>query len=207
MAVGSADALVAAGLGRELPHRLIGPLDIRVARGEIVALVGSNGSGKTTFIRLALGIDRPSFGDCSIWGARVSPLVPPTDVGYVPDKAAFWDWMSAADNLRLFARDRSDVSAVLDRVGLADVAGRPVRTFSRGMRQRLSIGRALIGSPALLVMDEPTIALDDEAVRLLGEIIEEWRSRGRSALIASHDEAFVRAIHARVIRIDGAAAT
>jgi ABC-type multidrug transport system ATPase subunit len=193
--------LVAKGLGVEIGDRAIGPFDLEVGIGEVVALVGANGSGKTTFIRLALGLDRSSFGGSWIRGFAVDPLSPPRGVGYVADRAEFWDWMNAIDNLALVAADYDDISDVLVRVGLDGVKRRTVKTFSRGMRQRLSIARALLSAPELLVMDEPTIALDEEAADQLGTIIREWRESGRSVLLASHDDEFVKTLDARIVRL------
>jgi ABC-type multidrug transport system ATPase subunit len=194
------DALVAEGLVRDFGARLVGPCDLRVGLGEVVALVGPNGSGKTTFIRVALGIDRAADGHCAIFGRRVDPLHPPTGVGYVPDRAEFWDWLDAHDNLRPFAPSGADIDALLERVGLTAAARRPVRAYSRGMRQRLSLGRALANDPALLVLDEPTIALDEGGVELLMEIVREQTARNRSVVVASHDESFVRGLGGRIVR-------
>jgi ABC-type multidrug transport system ATPase subunit len=193
--------LVAEGLVRELSDRLLGPFDLRVEPGEAVALVGANGSGKTTFIRLALGIDRASDGRSVVFGEPVGPLKPPQGVGYVPDRAEFWDWMSAVDNLRPFTGAANGVEEALDHVGLGLVGRHAVRTFSRGMKQRLAIARALISRPRLLVLDEPTIALDEEGAGVLATIVEEHRSAGGALLVASHDPAFVETIGARIVRV------
>lgn len=189
----------AEGLGIELPHRVIGPFDLSVNDGETVALVGPNGSGKTTFLKLLLGITRPSFGRSQIMGREVGPLSPPKGVGYVADKAEFWDWMSARDNLRLFYDDGAAVTDTLELVGLLVAQHLPVRAYSRGMRQRLSVGRALLNSPRLLVMDEPTIALDEEATLLLGRIVRERQEGGLSTIVTSHDEPFITRLHARIV--------
>lgn len=200
---GIAEAAVplrADGLVLELRHRLLGPFTLDVEPGEVVALIGPNGSGKTTFIRLALGIDRSSDGASRIFGRSVDPLHPPVGVAYVPDRAEFWDWVSGVENVRPFTRDGGDAQAALERVGLGAVAERPVRTYSRGMRQRLAIARALAAAPGLLVMDEPTIALDEEGAELLGELVAEFRQAGRSVLVASHDESFVARLGGRIVR-------
>ncbi|WP_169577175.1 ABC transporter ATP-binding protein [Sporichthya polymorpha] len=193
--------LTARGLTLRVGKRHLGPFDIDVSNGESVALLGSNGSGKTTAIRLVLGLVRASTGRSIVFGREVSPLSPPTSVGYVPDKAEFFDWLDAAGNLRPFAPNRETVSALLERVGLSDAGSRAVRKFSRGMRQRLALARALAGEPRFLVLDEPTIALDQDGVSLLVAILSERHAGGLATLTATHDREFLARLPARVIQV------
>ena len=186
-------------LGRQ---RTLGPFTFDVERAETVALMGTNGSGKTTALRLALGLVRAERGTSRVFGRPVSPLQPPVDVGFVPDKPVFYDWDTAAGNLALLEPDRVRIDEVLRDVGLADVAGQPVKGFSRGMRQRLSIARALVRDPRLLVMDEPTIALDTGGVAMLVELVRARPEAGLATLVATHDTEFLAELDARRVVVD-----
>lgn len=189
--------LQAQGLGVRFAGRDLGPFDFDVEPGQLVCLLGGNGSGKTTAIRLALGLIRASTGSAHVFGRRVSPTSPPSDVGYVPDRADFWNWQTARNNLIPFAPSAAAISAVLNRVGLEGAADQPVRRFSRGMRQRLSIARALLATADLLVMDEPTIALDVSGVDLLVDLLTERRDAGEATLLATHDQSFLERLEGR----------
>lgn len=194
--------LEAAELTVQLGGRKLGPFGFTVGAGELVCLLGGNGSGKTTAIRLSLGLVRATSGSALIFGRPVSPTLPPRGVGYVPDRADFWNWESAAGNLLPFASVPEDVAPALERVGLAGDAGSPVRRFSRGMRQRLSIARGLIADPQLLVMDEPTIALDVAGVDLLLDLVAERQVAGRATLLATHDQGFLDRLNGLVVRVE-----
>lgn len=178
-------------LTREVRSRILGPFSVSVGIGETVALVGTNGSGKTTLIRLLLGLDRASSGSVRVFGHPVSPLLPPKGIGYVPDAPQFWDWRSAMANISPFCSDPISGPAILERVGLGHTGKTPVKKFSRGMRQRLAIARALARSPRLLVLDEPTIALDASGVDMLTGFLRETQQSGTSVLVASHDSHFL----------------
>lgn len=191
-----ADAMVT-----RLGRRELGPFTIDVAPGESVALVGTNGSGKTTAIRLALGLLRLTGGSSVVFGVRVSPLRPPNGVGYVPDQTVFFDWASARRNLLPFAPDEAAADRALAQVGLADTGEKSVGRFSRGMRQRLSIARALVCTPSLLVLDEPTIALDVDGVAMLAGLLVERSGSGLATLVATHDRDFLDRVPARVVDI------
>jgi ABC-type multidrug transport system ATPase subunit len=195
------DPMVARGLGIEYRRFVLAPFDLTVGRGETVALLGPNGSGKTTAIRLLLGLERPSLGSVAVHGARVTPLHPPQRVGYVPDKPEFWEWMGAAANLAPFAGSSGEVAATLDTVGLGAVGETSVKKFSRGMRQRLAIARAIVGRPGLLVFDEPTIALDETGVDLLDDVLRRHGERGGAVLVATHDGEFVRRLSPRIVHV------
>ena len=197
-----AKPLQAESLGIRFSSRELGPFTFDVEPGELVCLLGGNGSGKTTAIRLALGLVRATTGAAQVFGESVSPTRPPNGVGYVPDKADFLNWQSAENNLTPFAADPGQVSAILDRVGLGHAASQQVRRFSRGMRQRLSIARALVAQSSLLVMDEPTIALDVEGIDLLVNLICERGESGGATLIATHDQGFLERVDGRIVRVE-----
>ena len=199
-------ALELRGLGVVRRRRAIGPFDVRVDAGEIVALVGPNGSGKTSCLRLALGLDPATSGHSSVDGAPVGVWSPPRGVGLVLEADGAYPWCSGRQNLALFggvlgATDER-VERLLAEVGLGDAADRPVRTYSRGMRQRLALARARLSAVVLLVLDEPTVALDDDATSWLVELLRAEADRGVGVLVASHDAPFLQSLDARVVHVD-----
>jgi len=154
-------------------------LDIRIEEGEIYGLLGPNGSGKTTTILLLLGLTEPTGGSVRVLGRDPvrDGLVVKRQLGYLPENVGFYDDLTARENIRFIARlnrigDRESkrpIEEALDAVGLADVADRPVRTYSRGMRQRLGIAEVLLKEPRLAILDEPTSGIDPEgATEILG---------------------------------------
>ncbi|MDW5562955.1 MAG: ABC transporter ATP-binding protein [Methanomassiliicoccus sp.] len=157
-------------------------------RGEICGLVGPNGAGKSTLINIVMGIERPDDGKIRINGpGSVGEL------GFVPDRPIFYEEMSALNNILFFARlcdlpnpeERSE--QLLTEVGLSSRKDDPVSTFSKGMKQRLSIARALVSNPIVLVMDEPFSGLDPTMVLELREIVVGLKARGLTVLLSSHD--------------------
>jgi len=188
-------------------RRRIGPFNLVVEVGEVVGLVGANGSGKTSCLRLVLGLDPATTGAVRLHGRLVSPWRPPTDVGVVLEADGCYPWLTGRDNLELFAGvlgcGETEVDDRLADAGLAPAADRTVRTYSRGMRQRLAIARARLGDPSLLVLDEPTVALDEAATGWLVDALASHVDAGGSVLVASHDPTFLDALGARRVVVDG----
>ncbi len=201
-----APVLEVSGLAIADRRRRIGPFDLTVRAGEVVGLVGPNGSGKTSCLRLALGLDPASSGAVRVHGAAVSPWCPPRGVGLVLEADGCYPWLSGRANLAVFAavegRESGEVDALLVEAGLGPAADRVVRSYSRGMRQRLAIARARLGDPPLLVLDEPTVALDESATGWLAELLVAHVAAGGSVLVASHDPAFLDQLGARRVAID-----
>lgn len=200
-------ALEVHGLGIATRRRQIGPFDLTVAPGEAVGLVGPNGSGKTSCLRLALGLERADLGSSRIHGRSVSPWRPPTGVGVVLEADGCYPWLSGRENLHLFAvasgvAGPDIVDDALASVGLAPASDRPVRHYSRGMRQRLAFARAALGDPSLFVLDEPTVALDDDAAGWLVDLLVAHHREGGAVVVASHDHRFLEALDARQVTID-----
>lgn len=183
-------------------------LNLTVRAGEVFGLLGPNGAGKTTTILMLLGLTEPTAGSVRVLGLDPvrQPLSVKARVGYMPDQIGFYDGMTARENLVYIARlnglRRADydarISAALHEVGLADVADRLVATFSRGMRQRLGVAEVLIKQPKLIIMDEPTLALDPEAAREFLELIRTLSAEGRTILLSSHLLHQVQAVCDRV---------
>jgi ABC-2 type transport system ATP-binding protein len=172
-------------------------LDLEVYPGEVFGLLGQNGAGKTTTILMLLGLSEPSGGEATVMG--LDPAWEPREVkrrvGYLPDAVGFYGGMTGRENLRYTARlnglDRTTATAsieeVLAQVGLTSRADDPVETYSRGMRQRLGIADALVKSPDLLILDEPTTSIDPigvvEILDLLRKLVDE---RGLAIMLSSH---------------------
>ena len=187
-------------------RRLLSDVDLRVSAGEAVALSGPNGAGKTTLLRCLLGLV-PCRGDVRIGGFDVvrDPVRAKRSLGYVPQVPAHLE-DTARGALRFVAALRAahgeDVDVLLARVGLADAARKPVRTFSTGMKQRLSLAAALVGSPQVLVLDEPTAALDKRGQEDFARLLREMHAGGCTILLCSHRESEVRSVADRVVQIE-----
>jgi ABC-type multidrug transport system ATPase subunit len=186
-------------------------VSLDVARGEAVALVGPNGSGKTSVLRCLLGLV-PFTGSASIGGRDVvrEPVAARLQVGYVPQKAAFGD-ARAAEALAFAARlrglDPQQSRGLLRLVGLEAHAGERVRTFSGGMQQRLALAVALLGEPPVLLLDEPSASLDADGQRTFFEVVDRLRSQGRTVVLASHRAEEVDNLTDRVVRLDAGRVT
>lgn len=175
----------------------VSDLNLQIDRGEVFGFLGPNGAGKTTTILMLLGLTEPSDGKAAVCGFNPTsePLEVKRRVGYLPENPGFYEDLTARENLAYIGRlnrigeDRLDelLHQVLDQVGLAEDANRPVREFSRGMKQRLGIGEVLIKEPEVIILDEPTLGIDPEGVtRLLDLISELQQERGLTVLLCSH---------------------
>jgi ABC-type multidrug transport system ATPase subunit len=179
-------------------------LELEVHPGETVALVGPNGSGKTTTLKALLGLVRPSAGRVLVDGHDVATAGVPARrlLGYLPQRLSFPEGMTGREAMRLYAKLRqaaaAEIAPLLERVGLTDAADRTTDGYSGGMRQRLGLAVALLGSPAALVLDEPSAALDPTGALLVRDLIREIAADGTTVLISSHDLAEVAALADRV---------
>jgi len=168
-------------------------MDLQLAEGEILGLLGHNGAGKTTTMKLILGVIEASAGEVLLFGE--SPVgthaqVLRRRVGYLPESVSFYGQLSGREVLDYFGRlkgvGRAERTALLERVGIAPAADRRVRTYSKGMRQRLGLAQALLGQPRLLLLDEPTAGLDPTATREFYAMLDELRRQGTTVLLSSH---------------------
>ncbi|EIL92560.1 ABC transporter-like protein [Rhodanobacter fulvus Jip2] len=166
-------------------------IDARVPHGQVIGLLGHNGAGKSTLIKLILGLIAPSGGRIEVLGQspwRAHALR--RRIGYLPESATFYASLTGRELLDYLARlkqaSRTQVTTLLERVGLAHAADRRIGTYSKGMRQRLGLAQALLGSPELVLLDEPTTGLDPQATRELYRIVGELRADGRCVLVSSH---------------------
>jgi ABC-2 type transport system ATP-binding protein len=166
-------------------------LTFSLARGTVTGFLGPNGAGKTTTLRLLLGLAEPTAGEALVFGRRYRELDQPVrQVGAVLESDDFHPGRSGREHLRTLALageiPASRVDEVLKLVELEAAAGRRVRTYSLGMRQRLGLAGALLGDPELLVLDEPATGLDPAGVHWLRRFLRRFAERGRTVLVSSH---------------------
>lgn len=171
-------------------------LSLSIARGQVYGLLGPNGAGKTTTVRILSTLTRPTSGTASVHGCNVvsQPLQAKSQIGVVHQTLNFDPELTAWESMLIHGmlfkisvseiRKRSD--ELLDFVGLAEVARSTVDKYSGGMKRRLSIARALVHDPAVLIMDEPTVGLDAHARRKVWDLIRRLREAGRTIIMTSH---------------------
>jgi heme exporter protein A len=170
-------------------------LNFEVEQGEFVALLGPNGAGKTTFLRILASLSRPSMGGVNIAGYRLPDQAAAVRrrIGVVSHLPLLYGDLTAEENLRFYGRMygvrdlQERVREVLDLVGLTTRRRDLVRTFSRGMQQRLAIGRAVLHDPDVVLFDEPHTGLDQDASVMLDTVLREVAARGRTVVMTSHD--------------------
>jgi ABC-type multidrug transport system ATPase subunit len=188
-------------------------VDLDVREGEVYGFLGANGSGKTTTVRMLLGLVLATSGSIEVLGQempkRAAEVLP--HVGALVEGPAAYGHLNGRTNLKILdasgpAGDRrtrvTRIEEVLDRVGLGGIDGRPVRTYSLGMRQRLGLAAALLGRPRLLILDEPTNGLDPQGIREIRDLILELNRAGTTVLMLSHQLAEVEQVCARVGVLD-----
>jgi ABC-2 type transport system ATP-binding protein len=206
---GTAPRVVTAGLSKHFGTlRAVDDLSFTVEHGTVTGFLGPNGAGKTTTLRMILGLATPTSGVATIGGSRYADLTDPgRTVGAVLEATSFHPARTARNHLRVFcaaagvADRRAD--EVLALVGLSDAARFPVRRFSLGMRQRLSLATALIGDPKVLILDEPANGLDPQGIAWLRQLLRYMADiEGRTILVSSHVLSEVEQIVDRVVIID-----
>ena len=183
-------------------------VDLHVDAGEVVGIVGANGSGKSTLLRVMVGLVRPQQGEVRLFGQP--PLAPGVlrRVGASIDTPALYPWMSGRGVLRTLLDlsgepDRGTASAALARFGLAGVGRKPVIRYSQGMRKRLALAAAAMSEPELLILDEPTNALDGQGRETVVDWIAERRAAGGAVVVATHRVGDVQLCD-RVLRLSDA---
>ena len=175
---------------REILH----DVSFSVQAGDIFGFIGPNGSGKTTTIRAMLGLYQPDSGTVTIAGSKAGTDPARAATGFALDQDGLYGDLSAAENIAFFRdlygcpRDPSEVTRILDQVGLADRADDKVRMFSKGMRQRVAIARAIAHDPQVIIMDEPTSGVDPVAQNQIHDLITDLvHSHGKTVLLSSHN--------------------
>jgi ABC-2 type transport system ATP-binding protein len=169
-------------------------LTLQVGRGEVFGFLGPNGAGKTTSVKMLLGLIQPSAGEGRLFGQPLGQPEVRRRVGFLPEHFRFHDWLTAAEFLQLHAdlyqmtpdAAHKCIPELLARVGLEEFAAKKLRTFSKGMLQRIGLAQALLNQPALVILDEPTSGLDPVGRRLVRDIIRELRQQGTTVFLNSH---------------------
>jgi Cu-processing system ATP-binding protein len=193
------DPLATAVIALRGVHKRYGALhavdgvDLDISEGEIFGLIGHNGAGKSTLFKMMLGLAPVTHGDILVAGARVDGRDFRTvrrSIGYLPENVVLYDNLDGLETLQFFARLKgaplTQCIPLLERVGLTHAGQRPVREYSKGMRQRLGFAQALLGSPRVLFLDEPTNGLDPQAIRDFYATLRELRDEGVTVVITSH---------------------
>ncbi len=180
-------------------------MNFSASEGEFVALLGPNGAGKTTFLRILSSLAKPNYGSIMISGFQL-----PTQsehvrqrLGVVSHQPLLYGDLSAEENLKFYSRlyglhpAKERIAEILNLVGLEKRKSDLVRTYSRGMQQRLAIGRAILHDPEVLLLDEPHTGLDQDASNILDGILQQVAMRGRTVVMTSHDLARVANLASR----------
>jgi ABC-type multidrug transport system ATPase subunit len=185
------------------------PLDLDVVAGERVALVGHNGSGKSTFLRLAAGLLEPTGGTVEISGAPAGSLDARAATAYVPDDPVLYDDLSVREHLTYVSSlhgaepSEEEVETLLERVGLAHRADDLPARFSRGLRQKASLALAFARPFDVLLVDEPFVGLDAPGKQALLELLDKAHADGQTLIVATHDATFVERVDRCVALRDG----
>ena len=169
-------------------------LTLQVLQGEVFGFLGPNGAGKTTSMKMLLGLIEPTSGSASLLGRPIGKRQTMSQVGFLPEHFRFQEWLTAGEflllNGQLLKMSRENLKQrmdeLLERVGLSDFRDKQLRTFSKGMLQRIGLAQALLNRPALVFLDEPTSGLDPVGRRLVRDVIHEIRAQGTSVFLNSH---------------------
>jgi len=169
-------------------------LSLTIEQGEVFGFLGPNGAGKSTTIKILMDLVRPDSGSVSIMGKDIKETEVRKHVGYLPENPYLYDYLSASELLWFAGKasgltsetTRSRSNEVLDKLELQGARARKLRTYSKGMVQRVSLALALIHDPEVIILDEPMSGLDPIGRKMVGDIILELKSRGRTVLISSH---------------------
>ncbi|MFM9059476.1 MAG: ABC transporter ATP-binding protein [Planctomycetaceae bacterium] len=170
------------------------PLDLEIRRGEIFGLLGPNGSGKTTTLKLLLGLIFPTSGEARIFGRPATDVAKNERLGYLPEESYLYKFLDAEETLdfygRLFdmppAERARRAAALIEMVGLERDRKRQLREYSKGMTRRIGVAQALINDPELVLLDEPTSGLDPIGTREMKDLIVDLKARGKTVIMCSH---------------------
>jgi len=168
-------------------------VNLQLAQGEVLGLFGHNGAGKTTMMKLILGVISADAGDVTVMGMKPDNKAAwhmRAKMGYLPENVMFYEQLTGLEVLTYFARlkgkSKTHAKALLEQVGIAHAMGRQVKTYSKGMRQRLGLAQAFIGEPKLLLLDEPTVGLDPSATAEFYQSVDQLKTQGTSVVLCSH---------------------
>jgi len=174
--------------------RALKALDLEIRRGEIFGLLGPNGSGKTTTIKLILGLLFPTSGQALVFGKDATDVQKNERIGYLPEESYLYRFLNAEETLDFYGRlfdmpravRRQRVADLIEMVGLEWAKRRQLKEYSKGMTRRIGLAQALINDPELILLDEPTTGLDPIGVREMKDLIIDLRRQGKTVLMCSH---------------------
>jgi ABC-2 type transport system ATP-binding protein len=196
------------GLRKQFGEKVaVDDLSLSVPQGEVFGFLGPNGAGKTTSLKMLLGLVEPTAGSGTVLGAPIGDRIARARMGFLPEHFRFQEWLTGRELLHFHGRLVGLRGAALDaradellgRVDLLDAAHRPVRTYSKGMMQRIGLAQALLARPALVFLDEPTSGLDPLGRLLVRDIIRELKAGGTTVFLNSHLLGEVEATCDRVV--------
>ena len=184
----------AVGFWRKKPRVALRPLNLTVEEGEVFGFLGPNGAGKTTTLKLLMGLVMPTGGSARILGKDIGDAEVKTQIGFLPEQPYFYDYLTAQELLRYYARlsgveakglDRK-IEAMLERVGLKEAAHMQLRKFSKGMLQRVGLAQAILHDPKVVFLDEPMSGLDPMGRREVRDLMEELKQQGKTVFFSTH---------------------
>jgi len=187
--------------------RALAGLDLDVERGQVFGLLGPNGSGKTTTMKLVLGLIWPTAGEVRILGRDARETEVRARIGFLPEETYLHRFLTGEETLEFHGKlfdipkpeRRRRIDALLERVGLTQARSRRIRQYSRGMGRRIGLAQALINEPELILLDEPTAGLDPIGTREVKDLIVELRREGRTVIMSSHLLADVEDVCDRIV--------
>jgi len=204
------DLTVTYKTSRRPPVHAVSGLNLQIEEGEVVGLVGPNGAGKTTTIKALMGFLFPTSGEVRLFQFKAGSVEAKRRIGYLPEVAVYYPFLSAREALWLYAtlqevpgaQKRHMISELIEKVGLSDRDREPLRTFSKGMLQRLGVAQAIMGDPDLLMLDEISSGLDPVARHDVRNILLDFKARGKTIFFSSHELSEVTLLCDRVIMLD-----
>lgn len=188
---------------------VLNDVSLAVRKGEVVGLCGPNGSGKTMVMRAIAGLIKPTSGVVKVEGEQLwKDVCFPRSIGVLIESPAFLDDRTAYENLNILAKvrnvvQREDIEDVLRRVGLDPFEKKKFRKYSLGMKQRLGLAAALMESPSVILLDEPTNALDESGVEMAKRLILEEKARGAGIVLSCHDAAVLESLSDQIVYMSG----
>ena len=198
-------------MGQGTKHAVKG-LNLSVMPGEVFGFLGPNGAGKTSTMNVLLGFVTPTSGNAFLFGVNVREPIARQRIGYLPELTYYYKFLTAEEILRFYAKifglcrkvAEQRIDAILKLVELEHARKRPIRTYSKGMQQRVGLAQALINNPDLLILDEPTSGLDPVGRMKVREIIQRLKNEGKTVFFSSHELGEVETVCDRVgILVDG----
>ncbi|NOS69469.1 MAG: ABC transporter ATP-binding protein [Verrucomicrobia bacterium] len=192
--------------GSSVPKLAVNGLSLDVRQGEVFGFLGPNGAGKTTTMNVLLGFVNATGGEARLFGVNVREPIARQRIGYLPELTYYYKFLSAEEILRFYAKvfgiERMEADRRIDRliklVELEHASKRPLKSYSKGMQQRVGLAQALINNPDLLILDEPTSGLDPIGRMKVREIIQRLKNEGKTVFFSSHELGEVETVCDRV---------